>query len=321
MESTSTPSMAGEVLMQFRGRYKSEDPPEHNVSNKVKTQQNAQPLENVKTFDDVDVSKLSDKYKMNHKFRGCFIILNHMNFEAHLDVPTRKGTEVDCEQLENTAKMLGFEYVRSFHDLIVAEIVKLVGQIAESDHSQYDCLAIAVLTHGNTDNYLYAKDNTYHLDKLTNPFLAKECNTLAGKPKLFFIQACRGNKLISGYALASGDNEDTVDSGGFNDDSTQKLVIPNSADFLLAFSTLPGFFAWRNEQNGSCFIQALCKCFDEFGDKLELMQIMTRVNRVVAYKFESNCTKDPKYHKKKQMPSIVTRLTHDVYFSKPKPLN
>lgn len=313
---------AGEVLKhlkQFLGTDKDSDPPEYSVSAEVQMQQNVQPSQSEKTFNDVDMSRLSDKYNMNHKFRGCFIILNHKNFDAELGVPLREGTEVDCESLKNTARMLGFEteHVEVFHDLTVSKILELVKRMADADHSDYDCLAIAVLTHGKDGDCLYAQDDTYHVDRLINPFLAKKCVTLAGKPKLIFVQACRGTKLMSGYALPSAvDDEDTVDSGPIDDDcSTQKLVIPNNADFLLAFSTVPGFYSWRNSAKGSYFIQALCKCFDEFGDALELMQIMTRVNQIVAYEFESDCKSKPEMHKKKQIPTIVTRLTRDVYFN------
>ncbi|CAF4426819.1 unnamed protein product, partial [Rotaria magnacalcarata] len=34
--------------------------------------------------------------------------------------------------------------------------------------------------------------------------------------------------------------------------------IPSEADFLLVYSTMPGYYAWRNSLKGSWFIQALC---------------------------------------------------------------
>lgn len=40
-------------------------------------------------------------------------------------------------------------------------------------------------------------------------------------------------------------------------------------------------------------------------------QIMTRVNRMTAYEFQSSSAK---MNKKKQIPSITTRLTAEVYF-------
>ena len=41
---------------------------------------------------------------------------------------------------------------------------------------------------------------------------------------------------------------------------------------------------------------------------------MTRVNRMVAYQFASS-SNDKEFDQKKQIPSIATRLTAEVYFT------
>lgn len=62
--------------------------------------------------------------------------------------------------------------------------------VSEEDFSDADCLCITVLTHGMGSNYLLARDHPYNVDQLWTPFTADRCLTLAGKPKLFFIQVC-----------------------------------------------------------------------------------------------------------------------------------
>jgi hypothetical protein len=52
----------------------------------------------------------------------------------------------------------------------------------------HDCLAVFVLTHGDEHDKVYAKDKTYFVKELVEPFTAKNCLYLANKPKLFFIQ-------------------------------------------------------------------------------------------------------------------------------------
>ncbi len=42
------------------------------------------------------------------------------------------------------------------------------------------------------------------------------------------------------------------------DSNAHSYKIPSHADFLIAYSTIPGFYSWRNTQNGSWFVQALC---------------------------------------------------------------
>lgn len=42
------------------------------------------------------------------------------------------------------------------------------------------------------------------------------------------------------------------------DSNVMSYKIPNHADFLIAYSTIPGFYSWRNTSAGSWFVQALC---------------------------------------------------------------
>lgn len=53
----------------------------------------------------------------------------------------------------------------------------------------------------------------------------------------------------------------------------------------------------------------------KYGRELEIMQLMTRVNRKVAVEFQS-CSTIPGFSDKKQIPCIVSMLTKDLYFPK-----
>jgi caspase-like apoptosis-related cysteine protease len=46
---------------------------------------------------------------------------------------------------------------------------------------------MAVLSHGDK-GIIYSRDASYSKESLWAPFTADKCPTLAGKPKLFFIQ-------------------------------------------------------------------------------------------------------------------------------------
>ena len=50
-----------------------------------------------------------------------------------------------------------------------------------------DCVLVAVLSHGEM-GILYASDQPYKPDRLWGHFNAEKCPSLAGKPKLFFVQ-------------------------------------------------------------------------------------------------------------------------------------
>ena len=58
------------------------------------------------------------------------------------------------------------------------------------DHSSCASFACAILTHGE-DGVIYGIDRSIEIDTITKPFKGDRCKSLVGKPKIFFIQACR----------------------------------------------------------------------------------------------------------------------------------
>ena len=56
-----------------------------------------------------------------------------------------------------------------------------------TDHSECDSLAIVFMSHGEQD-ILYGRNGSFKADFLFESFNTDQCKSLAGKPKLFFIQ-------------------------------------------------------------------------------------------------------------------------------------
>lgn len=90
------------------------------------------------------------------------------------------------------------------------------------------------------------------------------------------------------------------------------FVTYNDLD-LVAYVSYTGYFSWRNNVDGSWFIQALVRVFREHGTTMELTHLLTLVNKVVAYDFES-CTDDDFTTGMKQVPCVVSTLTKLLYF-------
>lgn len=171
---------------------------------------------------------------------------------------------------------------------------------------------IIILSHGE-HGIIYAKDTEYKLDVISNKFLASNCPTLAGKPKLFFIQACQGDQLDNGVKMIYKKHMVAEEVDGHDDKS---FTLPNHADFLIAYSTIPGFYSWRNTTNGSWFIQTLCAELLKSGDKEHLLTILTFVAQRVAIDYESNTPNNPVMHQRKQIPCVTSMLTRLLYFKK-----
>ena len=82
---------------------------------------------------------------------------------------------------------------------------------------------------------------------------------------------------------------------------------------IVSFS---GFYSWRNTSKGSWFMQALCDAFNKYGYQLDLLTILTFVNRQVAIDYESNVPGAVQMHQQKQIPCITSMLTRLVKFEK-----
>lgn len=119
--------------------------------------------------------------------------------------------------------------------------------MSQQDHSNRKCIVICILTHGG-NRELYAYDGAYEINKLFQYFTDDRCPTLKDKPKIFFIQVLdiftvnyKVHEIIHIFVLKAcrGDspNKDKSRGGGKGDLLSE---IPNNADFLVAFCTVPG---------------------------------------------------------------------------------
>ncbi|XP_054647218.1 caspase-3-like [Dunckerocampus dactyliophorus] len=262
--------------------------------------------EKAEETDSVPTSKASVcnpyRYKMDYPHMGLCLIINNKNFHRSTNMSTRNGTDVDAAIAMKTFSELGYS-IKVATDQTVKQMMSLMHSASQEDHSSSASFVCVLLSHGD-EGVIFGTDGFEQLENLTKPFKGHRCKTLVGKPKLFFIQACRGSALDDGTNLQADSIEEQTSER-----------IPVEADFLYAYSTAPGYYSWRNTQNGSWFMQALCDMLQRHKGELELMQIMTRVNHKVAMHFESSSNL-PGFTGKKQIPCIVSMLTKDLYFPK-----
>ena len=131
-------------------------------------------------------------YRMNCSPRGIAVIINNKNFlkSSGQHMAQRRGTDVDRDALKKLFKNLQFK-VEVHNNITKAEIRRIAMEKATLDHSIYDAFIFTILTHGE-EGLLYGTDGTISIKDITSRF--KNTKTLAGKPKIFFFQACQGMK-------------------------------------------------------------------------------------------------------------------------------
>ncbi|EPQ02694.1 Caspase-8 [Myotis brandtii] len=253
-------------------------------------------------------------YRMKSKPRGYCVIFNNYDFsKARENVPKlckikdRTGTDLDAEALRNTFSELHFEVVH-YKDATAKTICEILKDYQHMDHNGKDCFVCCILSHGDKGIVYGCDGQEAPIYELTSYFTGLKCPSLAGKPKIFFIQACQGDNYQKGIAVETDSEEKEA---YLEMDSNQKRNIPDEADFLLGMATVNNCVSYRNPAEGTWYIQSLCQSLRERcprGD--DILTILTEVNFEVS-------SKDDKKNMGKQMPQPTFTLRKKLYF----PLN
>ena len=245
-----------------------------------------------------------DVYKMDCNPHGICLIINNHEF-SDPDHPVRNGAELDQKNLADTFKYLRYD-VRIEENLSSREMtMKLREMSNDVDHSRYDSFVCCIMSHG-TVNAVYGSDSEeVRIADLTGTM--KECVSLVDKPKMFFIQACRGKKDGEGLPVQREVERDTVESDGPKYPSIGRTLVPKDADFFLGYATPSGQAAYRSPKSGSWFISELCQVFTDFSKDHTLGSMILKVNSRV-------CDKASVKYNWKQCIERVDRLRKDIHF-------
>jgi len=238
----------------------------------------------------------SHLYKMDSGQRGVAVIINNYQFDKPLnlqDVPADTYIKT-----ENLLKSMGFD-VRTHHNCSIKLMKNIMDDVALIDHKTNDCFVCVILSYGD-EGFFYGTDGTINVEDFIKPIKGGKCPSLALKPKIFWIQASKFEEEMF-----------EADSGKESADELNARRIPNEADILMMYSVLPV----RERQ---WFFDAIdtefTKTYDDFPawKRLDLLSLMTRVNRFLSDKLEGNNSQW--FQKKQQLPCITSTLTKEVLF-------
>lgn len=247
----------------------------------------------------------TEYYALTHIPRGLCVVINNEDFPG-TDLGKRRGTQEDAKALRALFTSLGFTVV--VHDNLTAgDMKRELQKLGLRNFLDDDALVVCVLSHG-LKGYVFGTDEQpVYLQELTSPFTGVAAPTLAGKPKLFFIQACQGLKYQKGSVPCpprpqqeNWDKQTPLEEDAGRVDGE---TVPSDADFLLGMATVQECKSFRHIYEGTIYIQELCRQLMKAAESSEnddVLSVLTRVNREVSRR---------EYATHKQMPEPKYTLT------------
>ena len=221
------------------------------------------------------------------------------------ELENRHGSEEDVKALAKLFEALDFT-PRIHRNIRRSEILQVLDDASQEDHSAYDCFVLWLMSHGQEGKFYGAAGETVPIETVRDFFNSANCPTLKGKPKLIFIQACRGINTERGD---SPNNRTRQPSTHDFEMSAKEPKIsksnPYHADMLIANSTISGYVSFRDEVLGTRFVRCIVEVFREYASHEDLLSMLTMVNDMVCKMGEIDA---------KQVSEPSSTLTKKLFF-------
>ncbi|XP_060936715.1 caspase-2 isoform X3 [Limanda limanda] len=282
---------------------------------------------------DFYLSHCQQSYRMSSSPRGFALVISNVTFDpcAAAELDTRKGGEVDDEVLRKVLTEL--DYMVTVHRDLTAQDMRLciANFCQRPDHRTVDSCVVCVLSHG-VDGAVYGTDGQLlQLDWMFEAFDNSHCPLLQNKPKMFFVQACRGDEMDCGVEQIDGptrtyspscEQRDAGREGQGDAASRQRgdmgrprIKLPQRSDMICGFASLKGqtisTAAMRNTKRGSWFIQDINTTLRLHARDTHLADILVQVNGRI--KEREGYAPGTQHHRCKEMSEFTSSLCKDLY--------
>jgi hypothetical protein len=152
-----------------------------------------------------------------------------------------------------------------------------------------DFFVCVIMAHGSQGTFSCADGERIDLKTDVFPrFKSSRAAALAGKPKIFLINKCRGHRSAAAVGVdgggGGGGGESKWEADDEADDGT--TYVADDTDFLTAYSSTPGHVSWRNEEKGSWMMSLLCDIFEKAEHEgkpcCDLVKALNKVNLLIS---------------------------------------
>ncbi|XP_007425963.1 caspase-2 [Python bivittatus] len=253
-------------------------------------------------------------YKLKSQPRGLALILSNVHFSNETDLEFRSGGNVDRAALDVLFKCLGYQ-VLVRHDQTAQEMQEQLESFSKHPaHRDLDSCIVSLLSHGIEGGVYGVDGKLLQLQEIFRLFDNANCPNLQNKPKMFFIQACRGDETDHGVDQIDGNDRASspgCEESDANKKENPKLRLPTCSDMICGYACLKGTAAMRNTKRGSWYIEALTSVFAEDARNTHVADMLVKVNRLIKHR--EGHAPGTEFHRCKEMSEYCSTLCQDLY--------
>lgn len=191
------------------------------------------------------------------------------NFVGETTIPTHfpEGARKTAGKCGDTFKSLGYR-VHQYPFLSKEDMIK---RMTENITDEDDSFVCCIMANGKKGS-IVAKGGDVEIQELQKE-VGEKCSKLRGRPKIFIIQACRGE-----------DADHPVDASKEDKAEEEALSahLSREADFYIAYSTTEGHISTINDTDVCRYLNTLCTVFKERAAHLTLDEMVMEVHHTLG---------------------------------------
>jgi hypothetical protein len=242
-----------------------------------------------------------DFFNMDFKFAGKAIMINNFHFNSQKlpdldESDARRNIDIFETSLGKSTTFNTEVHTNQTR----AQIIDLINLHAHKNYTDYACLLLCVITHGNRAAEIYASDQKRV--QIVSEIIERLCEneTLVNKPKIFLFEC------------SSPDSDDHRREESLNSLSKSKFTPERAADELfipsncyIGHSIVDNYKSYAHRMTGSYFVYSFFEIFNKFGHVCDLNELEMLVLAKMKEDFPMQT-----------LPYFVNRLLHRFSFVK-----
>ncbi|CAF2513729.1 unnamed protein product [Rotaria sp. Silwood2] len=205
--------------------------------------------------------------------KGLCVIINITAFTSTIEIETskRSGSDKDVNLIKVIFKKLKFTTLECKFDFKKHDLDKALDYINDKNaFENFDCLVVFIMSHGLLHSFFTADAKEVIIRDIVKYYSDSSKTIWAGKPRLFFIQACRSEWPEH---MQCSEREGVTEN-----DLSPKMIV--------AYSCSAKEASKRSPTAGSYFIQLLCVMLLRYSHYYPIKNILDWTAKVVSKRDE-----------------------------------